>query len=314
MAAGGRRLLLAGLLALLVGCAVAGQVPAGERRAGPLDQPGGPWAQQDHWLPVIQRDGTTRLILARICRPPAPALPRLVVIAHGKSPVPAEIAAYAPPSCGAEAARWFLERGFAVVLPVRRGYGATGGVMAERNPACAPDRDYTVSALEAARDITAAIDYATALPGIAGQGVVVVGQSAGGLGAVALSSLGDPRVTALVSMAGGDGGHLNRVAHAVCQPDALVRAAGRFGATARRPMLWIYTENDSYFAPPLATAMRRAYVAAGGQARLVLLPAWGRDGHLLFSARGGSAVWGRPVAEFLGLKPALPAASMLAPR
>ena len=297
------------LLALLVGCAAPEPV---ERRAGPVGRAEGAWGQQDHFLPVRQADGSARLILARACLPPGAGERRLVVINHGKSPFAAQRASMQPPDCGAEQVRWFLERGFAVLLPVRRGYGDSGGTMAEAYPVCAPTRDYTAGALEAARDIRAAIDYGTALPGVRADRVVVVGQSAGGLGTVALSSLNDARVTALVNMAGGDGGRLNQQANNVCQPAALVAAAGRFGAVARAPMLWVYTANDSYFGPDLAAAMHRAYVAGGGRAELRALPGWGIDGHILFTARGGSAVWGPEVERFLGLAARAAAASVLA--
>ena len=42
------------------------------------------------------------------------------------------------------------------------------------------------------------------------------------------------------------------------------------------------------------------------------LPGWGLDGHILFGARGGSAVWGKPVERFLGLPPRVAAVSVLA--
>ena len=260
------------LLAVLAGCAAAesGPTPMADRRAGVATPPTGRWAEQYHWLPVTETNGTARLILGRSCHPGGAGARRLVVINHGKSAIAAEVAAYVPPACETEAVRWFLERGLAVFIPVRRGFGASGGVMAERYPVCAPSRDYTVGSLEAARDIRAAITYATSLPGIAPDQVVVVGQSAGGLGAIALSSQNDARVSALVNMAGGDGGHLNRVANAVCEPPALIRAAARFGTTARAPTLWVYTANDSYFSPGLVETMHRAYVGAGGQAR----PGW----------------------------------------
>jgi pimeloyl-ACP methyl ester carboxylesterase len=302
-----RAVLLA--LLLLVGCAAPEPV---ERRAGPAGAVQGEWGQQDHFLPVRDAGGAERLIVARFCRPPGQGVRRLVVINHGKSPFAAQRAAMVPPGCGAEHVRWFLERGFAVLLPVRRGYGASGGTMAEGYPACAAPRDYVAGALEAARDIRAAIAYGTALPGVAGERVVVVGQSAGGLGTIALSSLNDARVGGLVNMAGGDGGRLNQVANNVCQPAALVAAAGQFGAVARAPMLWVYTANDSYFGPELAAAMHRAYVGAGGRAELRALPAWGRDGHILFGARGGSAVWGPELERFLGLARRVAAGSVLA--
>ena len=311
---GASRLVLLVLLAVLAGCGEGpGPMPQADRRAGAIDAPEGRWAQQHHFLPVAETGGGTRLILARTCLPAlSGAAARLVVINHGKSPIAAQVAAYAPPACEAEAVRWFLERGFAVILPVRRGYGASGGVMAERYPLCAPGRDYTVGSLEAARDIRAAIGYATALPGIRADGVVVVGQSVGGLGAIALSSLNDARVAAMVNMAGGDGGHLNRVPGAVCEPQSLVRAVGRLGGVGRTPMLWVYTANDSYFAPELAGAMHRAYVAGGGRAQMASLPAWGSDGHMLFTGRGGSGVWGPLVERFLGLRAVAATGSVLA--
>ena len=300
--------LLGLLLLVMAGCAA--EAPA-LREPGPLGRPEGPWAQQFHAVPVAGPGGP-RLILTRLCRPPGDAPRRLAVLNHGKPVSTAEIEAFTLPSCEAEQVRWFLERGFAVILPLRRGYGASAGPVAERNPTCAPSRDYAPSALESARDIRATIDYATALPGILPERVVVVGQSAGGLGTVALASLNDRRIAALASMAGGDGGHLNRVPGAVCQPQALEAAMARFGATAKAPMLWVYTANDSYFAPDLAAAMHRAFTAAGGRAELAALPAWGRDGHILFTGRGGSAIWGPLMERFLGLKPRVAAASALA--
>lgn len=298
------------LLALLSACAEPPSPPV--PRAGAADAPVGSYAEQTHWLPVVERGGAQRLITARLCRPPGTAPARLAVINHGKAPSRAQIVAYRAPSCEAEAVRWFLARGFAVLLPVRRGFGLSGGVMAEAYAVCSPVRDYAHGSLETARDIAAAIAYGTALPGIRPDGVVVVGQSAGGLGTVALSSLNPPQVTAMVNMAGGDGGHLNQVRHEVCEPRALVRAAGQFGATARLPMLWIYTANDSFFGTDLAAAMHRAYVDAGGRAQLVQLPAWGTDGHALFFGRGGSAVWGPLVESYLGLAPRAMVGSALA--
>lgn len=295
------------LWALLFVLAACAEAPPPLHAPGPLDRPEGPWAQQHHAVPV---EG--RLIFARLCRPAGDGPKRLAVLNHGKPVTAAEIAAFTLPSCEAEQVRWFLERGFAVLLPLRRGYGASGGALAERNPTCAPTRDYVPGAMETAKDIRAAIDYATHLPGILPEKVVVVGQSAGGLGTVALASLNDRRVAALASMAGGDGGHLNRVPGAVCQPQALEAAMARFGATARAPMLWVYTANDSYFAPGLAAAMHRAYTAAGGRAEFHALPSWGRDGHLLFTSRGGSATWGPLMERFLALPPRAAAASALA--
>ncbi len=100
-------------------------------------------------------------------------------------------------------------------------------------------------------------------------------------------------------MAGGRGGWAGGRANAVCDQPSLLEAAAAFGRTARLPTLWIYTANDSFFGPGLATALHQAFTQAGGRADLVAMPAFGADGHGLFFGPGGSAVWGPVVEGFL---------------
>ena len=72
--------------------------------------------------------------------------------------------------------------------------------------------------------------------------------------------------------------------------------------TARTPMLWIYTENDSYFAPPVARALYGAFSAAGGVADFEQLESFGADGHKLFFGSGGSQLWGPRVEQYLAAR------------
>src|SRR5262249_62215499 len=108
-------------------------------------------------------------------------------------------------SCNSEAARWFLDRRFIVVASLRRGYGATGGSYVESSGSYG-NPDFARSGLETARDIAATVDYAAALPFARPGGVVLVGQSAGGWGAIAYNTTPHPRVTAAINMAGGGRG------------------------------------------------------------------------------------------------------------
>jgi pimeloyl-ACP methyl ester carboxylesterase len=249
-------------------------------------------------VPVIDAAGVTRQIGMRICRPAGDATARLVVINHGSPPRAADRAGMQTPDCAHEAVAWFLRRGYVVALPLRRGYGATSGTWAESFGACASP-DFRASGLETARDIAAALAQARRLPLVRAEDAVIVGQSAGGWGALALASQRPAGVAAVINMAGGRGGHAGGAPNTNCRPDLLAADAGRLGAAGAPPSLWIYTANDSFFAPELAAAMHRAYVAAGAQAEFVALPAFGRDGHTMFNARGGSAVWGPPVERFL---------------
>jgi dienelactone hydrolase len=130
--------------------------------------------------------------------------------------------------------------------------------------------------IETARDIDAVVNYATALPFARHDGVVVVGQSAGGRG-----------------------GHLHNQPNNNCRPDLLAEAAGQFGKTATTPMLWVYAANDSFFAPPIARALWRDFTAAGGKANLEQPGPYAKDGHHLFFGPDGSKVWGPLVERYL---------------
>jgi hypothetical protein len=72
-----------------------------------------------------------------------------------------------------------------------------------------------------------------------------------------------------------------------------------YAKTTRIPSLWFYTENDSYFSPTVAGRAYDEYRKGGGQARLIALPAFKRDGHGLFADFEGRALWVGEVERFL---------------
>lgn len=245
----------------------------------------------------IPSSGAT--MIATVMRPPGDGKFPLVVINHGSPASSAQRPAMARPRFSSLSG-WFVSRGYVVVLPLRRGYGETGGAWAENYGSCqAPD--YFNAGLHGAADIKAAIDFMRSQPYVASDRTIVVGQSAGGWATMALSSLNPPGVPGMVNFAGGRGGHqpLPGGGTGNCTPDALVKAAGRYGSTARVPMLWLYTANDSFFEPALARRMVEAYDGAGGRATLRALGAFGQDGHILAGSDGGVAIWSGPVSEFL---------------
>jgi dienelactone hydrolase len=252
-------------------------------------------------IPVVDAGGQTRQLVTRVCLPSGSAPAQVVVINHGSPGSEAERSVMRPASCEHQAVRWFTGRGRAVVLPMRRGYGETGGVWAEAYGPCASP-DFFRAGREAARDIAASVAWAVRQPWARPDGVVVVGQSAGGWGAMALAGVAPPQVSAIVNMAGGRAGRQGGVANRNCAPERLAEAAGRFAEGASVRMLWVYTANDSFFAPEIPAAMHASFTRAGGRAELRQLPAWGNDGHALFFGRDGSATWGPVLAPFLGLR------------
>jgi pimeloyl-ACP methyl ester carboxylesterase len=129
--------------------------------------------------------------------------------------------------------------------------------------------------------------------------VIIVGQSGGGWGSIALGSQNPESVRAIIGFAAGRGGHLNGKPNNNCAPDQLVDAVAEFGRTARVPMLWIYTHNDSYFGPDLSKRMVEAFRAAGGNVEYHLLSDFGGDGHFLIDSAEAVQLWAPLVSEFL---------------
>jgi dienelactone hydrolase len=249
-------------------------------------------------IPVRTASGSIVDIQARFCKPTGDTTGRLVVINHGTPPNATDRATLRIARCSSEAVAWFLGRGDAVLLPIRRGYGVTGGAYVEGYNRC-DEANYVRQGLEAARDVAAAIDWGTAQPGVRPDGVIVVGQSTGGWTTMALDSQPHPKVAAFINMAGGRGGHDSNTPNRNCHPEWLAQAAGVYGATASTPMLWVYTANDSFFARPIAEAMYAAFTQAGGRATFEEPGPFGTDGHDLFFGRGGSRVWGPMVDRYL---------------
>lgn len=198
--------------------------------------------------------------------------------------------------------RWLLQQGFAVALPLRPGHGITGGPYFEDQGRC-DNADYAKSGRETAYSIEAAVDYLTRLPFVRKDGVVVVGQSAGGWGALALASRNPQRVRAVINFAGGRGGHADDEPGHNCVPERLIQAAGVYGRTARVPTLWLYDENDTFFAPDLSKPMFAAFTRAGGKGELHLLAKFGPEGHAAIASPAAFAQWEPLIAHFLAAHP-----------
>ena len=143
------------------------------------------------------------------------------------------------------------------------------------------------------------IEYMTDQKLIVPDNIIVVGQSAGGWAAIALSSENLPGVRAIVAFAAGRGGRVGGKPNNNCAPDRLVTATSEFGRAARTPMLWIYIENDTFFGPELSRRMHEAYTKAGGTAEYHLLPPFGNEGHFLVSSPDGLPLWTPLVGAFL---------------
>jgi dienelactone hydrolase len=176
----------------------------------------------------------------------------------------------------------FARRGWAAAIVMRRGYGNSDGGWAETYGSCS-DANYIAAATAGAADLKLALDFISHRQDIDPARMIAVGVSAGGFDTVALTADPPPGLVAAISFAGGRGSPQD---DQVCRPDRLVEAFRTFGQRSRVPMLWVYAENDRFFGPALAKQLNAAFTGAGGRAELIIAPAFGSNGHFLFSPAG----------------------------
>lgn len=282
---------LAGALAVFSARADLKPGPQGD----PVPDSTGKFRQQE-WRVPFGSDGGGPLLQALVLFPNAPAPHPLALISHGS---PRNVGGKLARSLYPASSRWFAERGFVVVTLSRRGYGDSQGWRAEDNGPCASP-NYPNAIAATADDITAGVRYLRTQSFVDGRRVLLVGQSAGGAGSIAAAARNPEGVVAVLNFAGGRG---SRADGEVCDADALVRAVAAFGSTSRVPTLWVYAENDKYFAPAVARAMFDGFKARGGTGEFLPMPPFDQDGHRLFGF--GVKVWGAPVGDFLKGVPAL---------
>lgn len=180
-------------------------------------------------------------------------------------------------------ARYFLDRGFAFLAPMRRGRGASEGAYVEgydRNPLRLAE-----GFRHALDDLDAAVGFMRAAGGIDARRIVVAGQSRGGLLSVAYAGRQPAGVVGSINFAGGWIGNPGGVPPDTAggsdfNRDAFVQA-GMAGAAT--PSLWLYAENDSHYSTAAIRRWQDGYAAGGGEVQLYLFPPLdGEDGHRLF--------------------------------
>ncbi len=265
--------------------------PARAAEPGPQGPAIGQFREQRYLIPW-ELGGSTLLLEATVYRPEGERPSPLAIINHGS---PRDAAQRAQMHATYRtASQWLVSQGYVVVVPMRRGYGGTGGGWAESAGSCA-NPGYFNAGIASSQDIAAVIAYMDRQPFVDAKRIVLIGHSAGGWAALASASRNLDGVIGVVNFAGGRG---SLRPDEVCSPDRLVDAVKQYGATTRVPTLWIYAENDHFFGPVLARRMFDTFVAASApQAEFFPAPATGKDGHQFINE--GSPVWEPVVGAFL---------------
>ena len=237
-------------------------------------------------LEISAPDGVSRTVEAMVIRPDGPGPYPLVLITHGTNRL-AETFPQERPQLYTNPALVFAQRGYASVVVMRLGFGNSSPSFSEAMGSC-ENRDYLSPSRVAATEVLGALSVLQKQSWIDPTRVILLGHSTGGLADIAASASNPSGVQGVISFAGGNGSASRDY---VCHPERLIEADRVFGQTAKIPSLWIYSANDHFFGPELATQMFDAYRAGGAPASLFQAPAYGNEGHSFIWAPDGAGWW-----------------------
>jgi dienelactone hydrolase len=242
---------------------------------------------------------------SKTARGPFPVL----LYAHGRPAYASERAKFKRP-IHARHVQYWLSKGYAVVAPIRPGYGASqakdqeaSGVGYSATGQCLRPPSLEQPTQNAARAQRAALDWVRQQPWAQANHIVLEGQSAGGLATVALCATNPPGVRGCINFSGGAGGDPQHAPGQSCAPEHTAQLMRHYGRSTRSPSLWLYAPNDLYWGPAAPKQWLEAFNRAAAEpplstpATFYQSPAIGSDGHSL--QRAGAKHWAPPLSAWL---------------
>lgn len=234
----------------------------------------------------------------------------VVIFSHGRATAIEERQAVRNPVLFGHVRYWHA-KGYAVIAPVRPGYGDHTAADPEDHLArfpqgggpCTGLAQYEKTAEAATRAVRAAHDWLREQSWANKDRILLVGQSVGGLTTVAACGQNWPGVIGCVNFAGGSGGNPTLSPGASCQPNRMRDLLGGAGKTTQVPSLWLYSENDLYWGAEAPKQWHKAHVEAStsaGQkhsAEFFAAPPIEQDGHRLLTV--GGRFWSPPLNAWL---------------
>jgi dienelactone hydrolase len=219
----------------------------------------------------------TRPMPITLFRPAGEGKHLLVVFNHGRA-VEAKRAAQGR-ARAEHTARYFVNKGFVVMVPTRVGYWETyGDFDPEQSGPCNALRFAPMS--DAAADqVWAAVQHAATLPYVDASRWLVAGQSVGGLTSIATVARQPAGLLGGINFAGGSGGNPDTRPGDPCSAKALGQYWGSLAKPSVPPMLWLYWQNDLYWGENIPRQWHQAWQAGGAPAEFHSLPPISGDGH-----------------------------------
>jgi dienelactone hydrolase len=240
------------------------------------------------FIPSLEAGARLEIALAR----PQHAGPfPTIVFNHGSTGRGHNKALYSRTISPAVVANYFVERGWMILFPQRRGRGKSGG---EYGEGLAPDGsgyschvDIATAGFErAVEDVDAVAHHLRARPDVDQRRLAIAGVSRGGILAIAYAGMRPGIFQGAINF---NGGWLGRgcANHEIVNPSLFER-----GATAGIPTLWLHGSHDQYYRIEHCRGNFERFRAAGGEGRFVAA----RAGHALMFK---PALWASHLDQYL---------------
>src|SRR2546425_1688656 len=198
----------------------------------------------------------------------------VVLFSHGRGPEISDRQNLKYPVLVGHGNFW-LNKGFAIVAPVRPGYGQSEGMDREdagstwRRGRCTGEPDFSYLANAAGEAVFATLDWVRVQPWADKEKILLVGVSVGGLTSAGVAAKSPAGVVGYINFSGGAGGSPKESPGKSCKPENLTKLFANFGKTTRVPSLWLYAENDLYWGPEAPKEWHKAFSAGATHTTLV---------------------------------------------
>ena len=195
--------------------------------------------------------------------------------------------------------REWVRRGYAVLMPMRRGYGPNGGEHLGDDYGGCGRPDFRRAGEGAALDLLATVEWAKAQRDLDAKRWLLVGQSAGGFASIYTASKRPAGLVTVLAFSPGRGADPDKRRGEPCASDRMAELFASIAPQIAVPVLWFYAENDEYLGPRVQKLWFESFRSAGGRGELVVVPPFPvRRGHGVFPAPAGVPLWTAAVAAF----------------
>ena len=247
-------------------------------------------------IPVLDPDTDASIVLKATYTPgPQIRPPPLVLINHGSADGTPRGEIASRVIRHGQLSRFFVGLGWAVLEPMRRGRGGSGGRHVEQDFDNVPTMESSEAELAAGlADLRATMAFARAWPEVDGHRILLAGQSRGGFLATMHAAAHPGEAIGVLDFAGGWWSEDYERDHLGGRWQAERFAIA--GATTKTPSLWLYGTTDDYYGVDMVRTWHRAFVDAGARSELRLYETPKDAGHHVARMPG---FWERDVTRFV---------------